>query len=105
MKIINLLVYLIDKIINNIVIIVLVILLFYSGYALYDAYATYQKAELTDDILQYKPEENEKFSLESIQKEINEDICGWIRIDNTNIDYPIVQSNNNDYCMYIMDKM
>lgn len=103
MKIINLLVYLIDKIINNIVIVVLVILLFYSGYALYDAYATYQKAELTEDVLQYKPEENEKFSLESIQKEINEDICGWIRIDNTNIDYPIVIGKdnteylNNDY--------
>ena len=103
MKIINLLVYLIDKIVNNIVIIVLVILLFYSGYALYDAYATYQKAELTEDVLQYKPEENEKFSLESIQKEINEDICGWIRIDNTNIDYPMVIGKdnteylNNDY--------
>ena len=103
MKIINWLVDLFDKIINNIVIIILVILLFYSGYALYDAYATYQKAELTDDILQYKPEENEKFSLESIQKEINEDICGWIRIDNTNIDYPMVIGKdnteylNNDY--------
>lgn len=103
MKIINLLVNLIDKIINNIVIVVLVILLFYSGYALYDAYATYQKAELTQDVLQYKPEEKEKFSLESIQKEINEDICGWIRIDNTNIDYPMVIGKdnteylNNDY--------
>ena len=103
MKIINWLVNLFDKMINNIVIIILVILLFYAGYALYDAYATYQKAELTEDILQYKPEENEKFSLESIQKEINEDICGWIRIDGTNIDYPMVIGKdnteylNNDY--------
>ena len=78
-------------------------MLFYSGYALYDAYATYQKAELSDEILQYKPEENEKFSLESIQKEINEDICGWIRLDGTNIDYPMVIGKdnteylNNDY--------
>ena len=75
MKIINGLVNFIDKLINHSVLIILLILLFYSGYALYDAYATYEKAELTDDILQYKPEENEKFSLESIQKEINEDIC------------------------------
>ena len=103
MKIINWLVNLIDKLINNIVLIVLVILLFYSGYALYDAYAVYQKAELSDEILQYKPDENEKFSLEKIQKEINEDICGWIRIDGTNIDYPMVigEDNteylNNDY--------
>ena len=56
MKIINWLVNLIDKLINNIVLIVLVILLFYSGYALYDAYAVYQKAELSDEILQYKPD-------------------------------------------------
>ena len=103
MKIINWLVNLFDKLINNIVLVILVILLFYSGYALYDAYATYQKAELTDEILQYKPEENEKFSLESIQKEINEDICGWIRLDGTNIDYPMVIGKdnteylNNDY--------
>ena len=95
MKIINLLVNLFDKLINNIVLVILVILLFYSGYALYDAYATYQKAELTDEILQYKPEENEKFSLESIQKEINEDICGWIRLDGTNIDYPMVIGKDN----------
>lgn len=103
MKIINWIVNLFDKLINNIVLVILVILLFYSGYALYDAYATYQKAELSDEILQYKPEENEKFSLESIQKEINEDICGWIRLDGTNIDYPMVIGKdnteylNNDY--------
>ena len=95
MKIINWLVNLFDKLINNIVLVILVILLFYSGYALYDAYATYQKAELSDEILQYKPEENEKFSLESIQKEINEDICGWIRLDGTNIDYPMVIGKDN----------
>jgi len=103
MKIINALIKLFDKLINHIVLIILLILLFYSGYALYDAYATYEKAELSDEILQYRPEENEKFSLKSIQKDINEDICGWIRIDNTNIDYPVVIGKdnseylNNDY--------
>lgn len=28
---------------------------------------------------------------------INEDIVGWIKIPNTNIDYPVVQSDNNEY--------
>jgi sortase B len=28
---------------------------------------------------------------------INKDIVGWIRIDDTNINYPVVQANNNDY--------
>ena len=103
MKIINGIVNFIDKIINNGIFIVLIVLLFYSGYALFDAHATYQKAELSADILKYKPEENELFSLSKIQEEINEDICGWIRINNTNIDYPIVIGKdnteylNNDY--------
>ena len=30
-------------------------------------------------------------------KEINKDIIGWLIVDNTNIDYPIVQANNNEY--------
>ena len=28
---------------------------------------------------------------------INEDTIGWIKVKNTNINYPIVQTNNNDY--------
>ena len=30
-------------------------------------------------------------------KEINSDVVGWIKINETNIDYPIVQKNDNDY--------
>ena len=30
-------------------------------------------------------------------KNINEDIIGWLIVDNTKIDYPIVQTNNNEY--------
>ena len=30
-------------------------------------------------------------------KTINEDIIGWLTVDNTKIDYPIVQTNNNEY--------
>jgi len=30
-------------------------------------------------------------------KSINKDIIGWLIVDNTNIDYPIVQTSNNDY--------
>lgn len=33
-------------------------------------------------------------------KEINEDVIGWIRIENTDIDYPIVQAEDNDYYLH-----
>ena len=28
---------------------------------------------------------------------INSDVCGWIQVNGTNINYPFVQTNNNDY--------
>ena len=36
-------------------------------------------------------------NIDSNIKEINKDIIGWLIVDNTNIDYPIVQTSNNDY--------
>lgn len=33
-------------------------------------------------------------------KDINEDVIAWIIIDNTNINYPILQTNNNEYYLY-----
>lgn len=33
----------------------------------------------------------------NILKEKNKDTIGWINVNNTNINYPIVQTNNNDY--------
>ncbi len=30
-------------------------------------------------------------------KTINEDTVGWLKVNNTNIDYPVVQSSDNDY--------
>lgn len=85
----------IDKFLNFIVIMFFIIVITFAGYAFYDIKTVYEEAKLSDDILKYKPdqyieEETEKFNLSDLQNEINEDICGWIRIDNTNIDYPIL---------------
>lgn len=33
-------------------------------------------------------------------KEINNDTVGWLTVNNTKIDYPVVQSTNNDYYLY-----
>lgn len=82
-----------------------IVAIIFAGYALYDTYAVYEDAKLSDDILKFRPKETEditipeeeKFSLADIQQ-INPDICGWIRIDDTNIDYPIlIGKNNSEY--------
>lgn len=98
----------IDKLLNFILIMFFIIVILFSGYALYDVQLVYNEAELSEDILKYKPktyeEENvEEFNLADLQENVNEDICGWIRIDGTNIDYPILAPNsmteylNKDY--------
>ncbi len=90
----------INHLLNFIVLSFFVIALSFSGYALYDVYSVYEDTELTDEILKYKPSiqgENSfgtKFSLTDL-KSINKDIVGWIRIDNTNIDYPILAGLDN----------
>lgn len=86
----------IEKSSNFIVILFFLIVIAYSSYALYDVREVYEDTKLSEDVLKYRPNENdiieetEKFSLEDLQNEINEDICGWIRIDGTNIDYPVL---------------
>ena len=47
------------------------------------------------------PENNEEFKkvneLFNSLLEINSDTVGWLTLNNTSIDYPVVQTNNNDY--------
>ena len=92
----------IDKFLNFIVIIFFIIVIAFSGYALYDVGEVYNDAKLSEDILKYKPgnyidEEVEKFNLADLQNNVNEDICGWLRIDGTNIDYPVLFPKNSSF--------
>ena len=93
----------IDHILNFIVFSFFILSLSFAGYALYDINAVYDDTLLSGEILKYKPSVDEygllknNFSINDLQK-INKDIVGWIRIDDTNIDYPILAGlDNTDY--------
>ena len=93
----------IDHILNFIVFSFFTLSILFALYALYDVYAVYEDTELDGEILKYKPTVNEyglledNFSIDDLQK-INKDIVGWVRIDDTNIDYPILAGlDNTDY--------
>ena len=76
-------------------IILMLLLLILAFYAKWDSQQVYIKADPVQ-YLQYKPSPPEMVSFEELQK-INPDVLGWLTVYDTNIDYPLLQSTNNNY--------
>ena len=71
----------------------------YAGYALWDNSQVYAAAEnVRDGLLQLKPPEDpegeEGPTFEEL-KAVNPDVYAWVTLDNTNIDHPVVQGQDN----------
>lgn len=76
--------------------VVLVLVLLYSGYALWDTWRIYEGAGIDESLLQYKPSPlgaggNDFAELLAI----NPDVCAWLTVDGTHIDYPVVRGDDN----------
>ena len=85
----------INNVVNNFAIIILVLLMLVSVYAIIDKHQVYEDAKISDDITALKPKDNDvTFTLDELLK-INTEINGWIRVNNTGIDYPVVQGRDN----------
>ena len=76
-------------------VILMILLLVFAFYAKWDSEQVYIKADPVQ-YLQYKPSPPEMVSFEELQ-EINPDVMGWLTVYDTNIDYPLVQSDDNNY--------
>lgn len=69
----------------------------YAGYAIWDNAQIYQAAEnVQDQIRQLKPDAEAKDGpgFEELRA-LNGDVVGWITVDGTNIDYPVLQGDTN----------
>ena len=69
----------------------------YSLYALWDNSQVYAAADnVQAELLKLKPEEkaDNGASFEELRK-INPDVCGWITLDHTNVDLPVLQGKDN----------
>lgn len=84
----------VDKLINFVMIVFFLLLMLIGVYAIYDSYRIYDDSRLGDEIIKLRPKIEDGFSIEPL-REVNPDIDGWIRIFDTNIDYPILYSKDN----------
>lgn len=89
-----------NSFLNFIVILALCISGVYAGYALWDNNQVYAAAQnVQADMIKLKPkvveaEEDAGASFEELLA-INEDVCAWVSLDNTNVDFPVLQGDTN----------
>ena len=78
------------KTINAIVVIVATLMFLICLYAMIDAYIVYVNAN-DQGIMKYKPESGNTEKL----RELSENAVAWLTVDDTRIDYPVMQGENN----------
>ena len=83
-----------DDVTSALVAVLLALLAVYAGYALWDNRQVYAAAEeVRASLLEMKP------SLEGPSfaelRAINPDVCAWVTLDDTGVDYPVVQGRDN----------
>lgn len=104
------------KILKTILFLVFLFIFCFSGYKLYTYYQEDEQSkqlilDLSKENVQLNEsmeEENKEFAPISVDfitlKETNEDIIGWLYQPNTNINYPLVQGeDNNQYLRRLID--
>lgn len=87
----------IDRIVNLIALLLILVAMSFSGYMLWDSNQIYASAD-EKNYETYIPTEKHTESFKQLQK-INSEVIGWIRVNNTHIDYPLVQTDNDDTYM------
>lgn len=85
-----------DKTINAIVAAALTVILLFAFYCIWDTWQLMNGGASGSDLTHYKPKPGEAThqSLADL-KARNEDVCAWLTIDNTGIDYPVLQGKDN----------
>ena len=89
-----------NSLFNLVVILLLLAAGSYSAFALWDNQRIYAAAgDVQADMMKLKPEvittEEDSGADFSELLAVNPDVCGWITLDNTNVDYPVLQGETN----------
>lgn len=88
-----------NRVLSVIVAILIAVMLLYGGYSLWDTAMLYRGAFVSSDLLKFKPSpENLDGPTLAELVALNPDVRGWLTIDDTHIDYPVVQGKTDmDY--------
>ena len=85
-----------DKIVSKMIFLFFVALFIASSYAVYDSIRVHDDAHSADDVANslggYTPHDRI-----SHLRAMNPEVIGWIALDDTKIDHPILQTGNNSY--------
>ena len=82
-----------NELLNWILMIILVVLFCYGTYGIGDSYMLEENA-MPEHYEIYRPTEEDYGNFDELKAQ-NSDVCGWITIYGTHVDYPIVQSEDN----------
>ena len=85
-----------NKILEILAALFIILMLLYGAYSLWDTCQINRRAFISGELMKYKPvgKSDESPSLQELQK-INPDVCAWLTVDGTKIDYPVVQGETN----------
>ena len=82
-----------NELLNWILMIILVVLFCYGTYGIGDSYMLEENA-MPEHYEIYRPTEEDYGNFDELKAQ-NSDVCGWITIYGTHVDYPVVQSEDN----------
>jgi len=87
------------KILFSVLALAFAALMAYSGWRAWQAYGDYRaEAEMHGAVMEYKPRDGGTANQSVIDLQAKyPDVIGWLAVPGTNIDYPFVQSKDNDY--------
>lgn len=82
-----------DRAVNIIAMLLLCLLSIFALYSIWYSEAIKGDSFLSDDLARYRPLKDEP-TMKELRK-LNPDVIGWITMEDTGIDYPIVQGKND----------
>ena len=84
------------RILSIMAVILILLMLSYGMYSLWDTYKIYANSFADEELLKFRPTDDgeDNPTLKDLKK-LNPDVKAWIQVPKTNIDYPVVQGQDD----------